>query len=872
MSQTLQNQITYAKSMSGVVTLSDGTITIENGNIQNAVTITAQNIDSNDVVANQMNIQNIITPNLDLEGPLTLEQYDSIAGPNGSVSLWEKGKASFSNTVYFNGDVNCTNLPTSTQTPSLSTQLITKSYADSTYAGLSSNNAFTGLNTFNTNLPTSTLTPTTSSQLITKAYADATYQQYAGYQVYNVILTATNTTLTSGIYGSFVNITYGSGTPTTLTLPTIPTTFNPTFYVINNTQYDLTLQTVGGTLFGAYGGSTTYVIPANATIYVAVIVQSGATRWGIEDRLIGQMFNLGNNQAAATIQNMLRNSILFITTGSSAGTITLPYYTQVGRFQCTIVNMTAYNLTLANTSPVTFTGGSTSATLLLRPYQSITLYYLLLPGGTPYYYVPAISVDLISNQIITGTKTFSTNPVFNNNAIANTALQSNVTLNDTASSFTGTKTFITNPVFNNNGISQASVNGLQTIANNVSQISYDGTTLITTISNLVNCTGGINTTNLNASGLTTVTDIVATGDIDANNIHLTGGLSVLYDSTLKYLYCQYFNPTNEVAGFGTPTSSLICIGNNAFSIRSDLNSNNIGIGYNAFAVATNPTANCVGIGSNVYAISQSISNITAIGHNCGTLYLQSGSNNTLLGANTDFVGAGGYSNSTAIGYGAIITGDNQVVLGRSTETVRILGNLNVSGTITFGSSSTTIGGTLAVTGASTIGGTLGVTGATTMSSATISSTLTVTGNATFNALGVTGATTMSSATISSTLTVTGNATFNALASIGNQYVNNANYYTGNFTISSPISAVYCLAPTVAQVITLPAASASNVGCTIIFRRVGGTTTVGVTTSISVYNGSNTLVTTILGSGQYTVKLTSCYTAPPITGTFGWFMT
>ena len=37
---------------------------------------------------------------------------------------------------------------------------------------LSGNNVWTGTNSFNTSLPTSTQTPTTSSQLITKAYAD----------------------------------------------------------------------------------------------------------------------------------------------------------------------------------------------------------------------------------------------------------------------------------------------------------------------------------------------------------------------------------------------------------------------------------------------------------------------------------------------------------------------------------------------------------------------------------------------------------------------------------------------------------------------------------------------------------------------------
>ena len=69
-------------------------------------------------------------------------------------------------------------LPTSTQTPTTSTQLTTKTYVDSAITTgtsnlLSGTNAWTGTNTFNTNLPTSTQTPTTSTQLTTKAYVDS---------------------------------------------------------------------------------------------------------------------------------------------------------------------------------------------------------------------------------------------------------------------------------------------------------------------------------------------------------------------------------------------------------------------------------------------------------------------------------------------------------------------------------------------------------------------------------------------------------------------------------------------------------------------------------------------------------------------------
>jgi len=68
-----------------------------------------------------------------------------------------------------------TNLPTSTLTPSTGTQLTTKTYVDSVAAStlLSSNNTWTGTNAFNTSLPTSTVTPTTGTELTTKTYVDS---------------------------------------------------------------------------------------------------------------------------------------------------------------------------------------------------------------------------------------------------------------------------------------------------------------------------------------------------------------------------------------------------------------------------------------------------------------------------------------------------------------------------------------------------------------------------------------------------------------------------------------------------------------------------------------------------------------------------
>jgi microcystin-dependent protein len=66
---------------------------------------------------------------------------------------------------------------------------------------LSSNNTWTGTNSFNSNLPTSTLTPTTSTQLTTKTYVDNNFVSLSG-----------NQTLTTGIK-TFTNLPECSAVP-----------------------------------------------------------------------------------------------------------------------------------------------------------------------------------------------------------------------------------------------------------------------------------------------------------------------------------------------------------------------------------------------------------------------------------------------------------------------------------------------------------------------------------------------------------------------------------------------------------------------------------------------------------------------------------
>jgi len=100
------------------------------------------------------------------------------------------------NGIFRGSNIEFTNLPVSSATPTSGTQLITKTYADATYTGtglLSTNNTWTGTNAFNTSLPTSTVTPTSGTDLITKTYADANYTGSGILSSSNTFTGATNT-------------------------------------------------------------------------------------------------------------------------------------------------------------------------------------------------------------------------------------------------------------------------------------------------------------------------------------------------------------------------------------------------------------------------------------------------------------------------------------------------------------------------------------------------------------------------------------------------------------------------------------------------------------------------------------------------------
>jgi len=127
--------------------------------------------------------------------------------------------------------------------------------------------------------------------------------------------------------------------------------------------------------------------------------------------------------------------------------------------------------------------------------------------------------------------------------------------------------------------------------------------------------------------------------------------------------------TNTAAGsFVTGVSyTIITVGSTDFTLIGAAN-NNIGTVF---------TASGAGVGTG--AAAPNANNNTAIGKNAGDTIV-TGTNNTIIGATAD-AGAN-QTNSTALGYGATVTADNQVKLGNASVTeVTTAGKLQIlSGT------------------------------------------------------------------------------------------------------------------------------------------------------------------------------------------------
>jgi len=255
------------------------------------------------------------------------------------------------------------------------------------------------------------------------------------------------------------------------------------------------------------------------------------------------------------------------------------------------------------------------------------------------------------------------------------------------------------------------------------------------------------------------------------------------------------NSANTSAGFATLAKNQTGKNNIAFgnyALSQTTNNDNVAVGYNSLIANTGGSSN-IGVGSNTLLNNSIGSNNSALGTNSGSsndrgtnntfigtnsgYSNRDGNNNTFVGYNTDI--SGNHSHSTAIGADAKVTEDNQIVIGTTTDNVKIPGTIELNGTfsgdISFNnnikvSGSTILQSTLNVDGASIIDDTLNVTGKTTLN------TLDVNGITNFKSnVAVTSGNTLTSddivingpAELNNTLEITGAATFNNTLSVAN---------------------------------------------------------------------------------------------------------
>lgn len=163
--------------------------------------------------------------------------------------------------------------------------------------------------------------------------------------------------------------------------------------------------------------------------------------------------------------------------------------------------------------------------------------------------------------------------------------------------------------------------------------------------------------NFNISGIGTVGGAFSANSVNSTTNYRIGNVPVISVAG-----------TNNFFG-GVGAGSANTGDGNAF-VGRDAGIANLSGGNNAFFGLSSGAANTTGSGNSFFGGSTGSTNTI-------------GTNNTLVGSNTNF-GAPNLNYASAFGAGATVGTSNTLVLGRSADTVRIPGNLNITGTLTAG--------------------------------------------------------------------------------------------------------------------------------------------------------------------------------------------
>lgn len=202
-------------------------------------------------------------------------------------------------------------------------------------------------------------------------------------------------------------------------------------------------------------------------------------------------------------------------------------------------------------------------------------------------------------------------------------------------------------------------------------------------------------TNFNISGNGTAGGTLSGNAVNSASQYNIGGSRVL----------SILGPSNLFAGLTAGTSNTTGSSNSFFGNAAGLQnsagssnsffgagagSNSSSGGGNTFAGSSSGTGNTVGANNAFFGANSGQTNTI-------------GSNNTVLGANAN-VGGNNLTYATAIGADAVVSTNNTVVLGRSVDTVRAPGNLQVDGNLianSFSVNASNLTGTVAVSNGGT---------------------------------------------------------------------------------------------------------------------------------------------------------------------------
>ena len=182
-------------------------------------------------------------------------------------------------------------------------------------------------------------------------------------------------------------------------------------------------------------------------------------------------------------------------------------------------------------------------------------------------------------------------------------------------------------------------------------------------------------TNFNISGNGTAGGTLSANAVNAVTQYNIGGNRVLTTAGSSNLFAGISAGAANTTGssnsfFGNSAGGSNTGGSSNSYFGANAGGTSTSGGSNTFIGAASGNSNTIGANNSFFGANAGQSNTI-------------GGNNTLVGANAN-VGSGNLTFATAVGADAVVSTNNTVVLGRSVDTVRAPGNLQVDGTLTAG--------------------------------------------------------------------------------------------------------------------------------------------------------------------------------------------